>query len=461
MSWIINLVPLVALFLWLSWRRRPAIALGSIIPLAFAFPVWIQWVLFDVPAGTIVGAGADLKVLVGTSALLLYCFLPGARFTVRLVACDLAVIALILVHCISDFRVDGISFHPLMRAYGEWYVPYLCGRLAIQTESDWRELWPIIASLSALLGIMAVIEAVSGTNLYELLYGLRPMENTPRDSIRWGLRRAYGPTLNPIYFGVLQLLLLGWSGFAAHQAVRREAAGYWLLAPVPGVLGIICTGSRGPILGCILMCAMAVFLWFPRLRLAFLAMGICLVLGVVVNRDRALNLLEAWSGETSHGANERVVEIDDELKTYSRTRTRLLMFDVYKIAFKRSGLFGFGTTAVTGFPVNVPLGPREAATMEKVPYIDNSYALITLRFGLLGMAAYAGACLLGVWHAARLADYYRGEEMAGLLIMIAAALTSALFVQATVWLAPDFAFPLMWTIGISSGFAVAHRYDEL
>lgn len=431
-----------------------------VVPLAFALPVWVQWVLFEVPAGTIVGAGAHLKVLIATVALGLYAFLPKATFPLRLAACDLAVIALIGVHCASDFRANGVSWLPVLKAYGEWYAPYMAGRLAVQSVEDWRRLWPWVAGVGAFLGCTATFEALTGTNPFELLYGLRPLENTPRESLRWGIRRAYGPCLNPIYFGVLQLLLLGWTLFAARQALRHQASQYWFLAPIPSLLGIAATGSRGPILGLGIVAVVGLFIYARKSRLPIFALAALACLLALANRERLLSALERWSGESERMSQKSVV-IDDKVEKFSGTRSRILMLEVYKIAFKRSGLLGYGTQATTGFPVRVPLGPRDLETLQRVRYVDNSYALLMLRFGYLGVAAFIASCLLGVGQVAWLSEYYRDEETGALALALACTITASLVVMFTVWMPPDFSFPLLWTLGITSGLTVAHHSGEL
>ncbi len=456
--WFWNLFPLFLVFLLLSWRQRPAAGLAA-VPLAFALPVWVQWVLFEVPAGTIVGAGVPLKYAIAILAVSAYPFLSKASFPLRLVPCDFAVLGLIATHCFSDFLNSGISWTPIVRAAAEWYFPYMAGRLALQSRGDWQTVWPIVAGVATVLGATAIFEAVTGINPYELLYGLRPLENTPRDAARWGIRRAYGPCLNPIYLGILQLVLFGWSLFAARMALRREAHSWWLLAPMLTVLGIACTGSRGPILGAMVVLTVIATIRFPKLRLPLLALILISGTIAVAQREQVIRLLERWSGESETLPNKSVT-IDDEQQKFSGTRSRLLMLDVYRIALKRSGFLGYGTEATTGFPLRVPLEGQEIETLRRVRYVDNSYALIMLRFGYLGVFFYASAGAMAVWQALRLAAFYHGEASGTFALFIGASLTGGLATILSVWLAPDFGFALIWTMGITSGMLASHWRDE-
>lgn len=456
--WFWNLFPLFLVFLLLSWRLRPACGL-LVVPLSLALPVWVQWVLFEVPAGTIVGAGVPLKYAIAILAVSTYPLLPRSTYPLRLVPCDFAVIGLITIHCCSDFLNSGISWSPLVRAAAEWYFPYMAGRLVVQSLGDLRVVWPAVAAVAAFLGGAAIFEAISGINPFELVYGLRPLENTPRDAVRWGIRRAYGPCLNPIYLGILQLILFGWSLFAARMAVAREASSWWLVAPLLTAISIVCTGSRGPILGLFVVSTVIAVVRFPKLRLPMLALLLIGGTVFVAQRERVVTLLERWSGESETLPNKSVT-IGDEKQKFSGTRSRLLMLDVYRIALKRSGFLGYGTEATTGFPLRVPLDGQEFETLRRVRYVDNSYALIMLRFGYLGVFFYAAAGALAVWQAFHFSAAYAGEASGTFALFIGASLTGGLATILTVWLAPDFGFAVIWTMGITSGMLASHWRDE-
>lgn len=460
LGWSLGLGLLATIYIWLAFVRRPAVAIGWAAVLSLVFPVWCQWVLFEVPHGTVVGSGVDIKVGVGTIALILYSFFPKATFPTRLVACDYAFIAIICVHFLSDTINQGFDWTTLMRIYGEWYVPYLTGRLAIQNREDLQRLWPIVAGVSVGLGCASVFEACTGTNVWESIYGLRPEENTPRESARWGLRRAYGPCLNPIYFGSLQLILLAFSCFACRRATQRRARAIWLLAPVPAVLGIFCTGSRGPIVGLGFALLGWCFAAYPKLRGFLLTLLLVAVAVVFVQREQVITFLERWSGESERVAGG-TVELGDKQVKFSGTRSRLILLDMYRIAFRRSGFVGFGTEAVTGFPVNVPLREQELETLRRLKWIDNSYALILLRFGYLGLAVFVLALASGLLQLLRISDSYRAQSPGILAAYMTGCLGAVLVVMLTVWMPHDFGFALLWSLGVASGLWVAHHYDAL
>jgi len=451
--WWLLVSGLIIVFVVLSWRAGVPRALGVVGLIAMAAPAWCMLPLLRVPAGSIVGSGVDVKVAVGTAALLLYSFLPGRTFPVRLVPCDLIAIALILVHLTSDTLNSGFSWVTLGRAYAEWYLPYMLGRLAFQRIADLNVLALTFATLAMLLGVLAIVEGVSGVNWLESAFGWRPLEGFPRDASRWGFKRAYGPAMHPIYFGGQLLFFMAGCIYLAWSAAGLRQPIAWLFSPLLPALGIVFTGSRGPVLGLLLALLCQVFFRWPQLRVGLLVCG-ALLLGLgVAYQEPMLELLESWSGESG----QRQVVIEEETHSYSGTRNRLLVFDVYGIALKRSGWLGFGTQAVSGFPVNVPLGPREADTLKKVRFIDNSYMLLTLRFGWLGLLLLLAICAASIgqlWLVSRKSCSTRCRLWAVALCSSSLSLLALIW---TVWMPHEIGFPLVWSWGASSGLLLLHR----
>ncbi len=440
-------------------RYRPQLGLGVVIPLAYVLPAWCLQPLFDVPADTIVGTGIDVKVAVGASCLILYCFLPRRTIPLKFVPADVAVLALMAVHLASELVNRGPLGLALGRIYVEWYLPFVAGRLAIQSRRDVAVLRPLVAGLAMALAAAALVEAFTNVNVFEIVFGARPVEGFDRDVRRWNMERAYGPTMHPIYFGVVQVLLLGWTSLAAFRAYRRQVSPWWILAWLPSVLGICATGSRGPILAIGVSLIVAVFFQVRRARWPLIGVLIASSLLVSTQWNSLVSSLESWANETKQADTK--IAIGEEAVSQSGTRNRLNLLEVYRIAILRSGLLGYGTDAVTGFPINVPLGPHEAETIRQVKYIDNEYVLITLRFGYLGLVAFIAMGLASVGQFFYVANRYRGQTPQWLCTCLGATTVGVLVTLLTVWMPHEIGFPLMWTCGISSGLLVAHIKGDL
>lgn len=454
--WFVIVVSLVALFIVLSIKMSPQAALGITLTLAMVFPAWLMWKFASGPAGSIVGTGVDVKVTVGAVCLLLYCFLPGRSIPLRLVPTDLAVLGLISVHLLSDISNSGWAWKIPAFAYAEWYLPYVAGRLAIQSRRDLNQLWIVVACLGLMLAVAAMLESWISWNPFEFVFGQRPLEGFSRDAKRWGLIRAYGPTMHPIYFGVMQLLFLGWVSYAAAMAFRRRAPAWLSITPLPMCMGIAATGSRGPILGIVAAVLFAVFGIWPKSRIL---LGATLILGCVlafVQHEKIIQHLEDWTAD-----RQVEISVDGETRLQSSARSRLNLIEVYRIALRRSGWLGFGSEAVAGFPINVPVGPQEARTLEKLKTIDNAYLLLTLRFGYLGLTFFLLAGMLGVVQCIWVADRNRGTRIQWFCICLGATTAASLLVLITVWMPHEIGFPLLFGLGISGSLVVAQLESRL
>ncbi len=454
--WWTIVIAYLSVFVGLGIRFGPRMALGLVVPATWLLPSWFMLPIADGARDSLVGSGVDVKVAVGTGCLLLYCFMPGRTFPMRLIATDLAMLGLIGVHLASDLINTGIDGMALGRAYAEWYLPYVSGRLCITSREDLRILWLVPAVLAVVFAITTVFESIFDIQFFEIGFGARPVEGSSRNLQRWGIQRAYGPTMHAIYFGVVQLLLLGWASFASVQALRRRAPALWAFSPLLVMFGIAGSASRGPILGILIAAVGLLFFKVRRSRIPLVIAFSALAAFTVTNLESIIIELEKWSGEAT---SEIVIKGEERLQ--SSVRSRINSLEVNRIALRRSGLLGFGTQAVSGFPINVPLGPLEAEAFKKVWSVDNTYLLLTLRFGYLGLACFLGALLLGIVNFVRVADGHQGESAGWLSVCVGSCYMATLLVLATVWMPHEIGFPLIWTVGLSSGLWLAHKSGEL
>ncbi len=461
MAWYVILALLIAVFLLLAVKRRPQFALGVVLPIAFLFPVWMMFPVFAPREGTVVGTGIDLRVAVSAVGLLLYCcFIKKATYPISLVPCDIAMLGLVIVHVASDLVNQGPSWEIPAHLFGEWWLPYVSGRLAFQFRRDISSYWAVLGGVAMGLALLAISEAFTHFSLPEMLFGTRPTEGVERIHMRWGIRRAYGPCLNPIYLGVLQLILLGWTVDIFLRVLRNRASIVWVVAPVLSLAGIICTGSRGPLVGVAIAAVGMVFSLRPKLRVPILVMGVLCVLVLAVFRNNVLETLESWAGE-NRPSKSSVIVINENKEQFTSARSRFLLLELYSIAMKRSGLLGFGTEAVTGFPVRVPLGPQEVETMKRIRFVDNTYVLMTLRFGYIGVFFFTVALFVAAFQFVYVCSRMPTESPGVLAGCLAGSLLGVIPVLFTVWMPPDYGFPLMWTCGVSSGMLLALRTGNL
>ena len=454
--WLMTVGTLIGSFVFLSLRTTPQLAIGIVVGLTMVVPAWILIPLFDTPYGTLYGSGLDVKLAVTASCLFLYCFMPGRTFALKLVPSDFAMIALVVVHVTSDLSNSGFTWMILARIYAEWFAPYVAGRLAFQSLVIPDALWKTLAIASAVVGSFAIVESIFGLKVFEFIAGERPVEGMPRDAMRWGVLRAYGPTMHPIYFGGLQLLLLAWPAYGLARALQRQASYGWIFLPIFAIFGIIATGSRAPIIALILFAMAFIFFRDKPTRIPILVLSFLVIFVLNINFWWIIEKLEDWSGESTD-LYGRKVQVDGEQVKYTGLRTRIIMLDVYRIAIKRSGLIGYGTIATSGFPVNVPISGQEVSTLQQIKFIDNAYVLMLLRFGYAGAVCFSLACFLSLMQFYWLCTTKTPRHVQLLCAALAASLVATYFLIATVWLPPDVSFPMLWTMGISTGLLQGHR----
>ena len=441
--WLSAVGFLYFLYLMLAIRLRPSVALGIVMPLSWLFPAW-----------TTLDVGIELlniKAAVGIAMLVSYSFLPKATFPWRFVPADFALLGLVLVSLVSDFWHEGMQWTIPAVSYVEWILPYLAGRLAIQKREDLNWIWPVLAIVGLLLGIAAFLEAWLRMNPYEWIFGLRPLEGANREVVRWNIRRAYGPCFHPLYFGVLLCWLFAWSVHAGWRALLRRSNPIWLIPPFLGLIAPLATGSRGPFIGTLLVLACLVFCALRTWRWPLtMAAGFLLVV-FMFYQNQIFVLLDDWSGEFQRGRQASTVTFDEQAEKVSSARSRLTLFRIYWSPLTRAGLLGYGTGAVTGFPVNVPIGSEEAEAAKQIWALDNTYILITLRFGYLGLFFFLSLLGWSLWQLLKVHDLDPRRSTAAFSAALFGATAAVAWLIFGVWTPSDFGFPWLWGIGLSSG----------
>ena len=436
-AWFASFLPIAAVTVWLWLRHGPRLALAASVPLSMLVPVWVT---LDI-------AGQAIDVRIGTTvlALVLYVCHRNGRISLALTPVDLAGLGLMATHVISDIMADGPTLGLPFRVYGEWFAAFAAGRLAFQSFDDVRKAAPWVIGVSCAWAFGAIVESVTKLNLWEIPYGLRPINDFPRDIVRYGFRRSYGPTRHPIFFGALQFIFLAWP-FALRERTQPAVKAAAFALPL---LGVLATVSRGPILALIPMALVAAYLRLPRYRLA-LAVPTLLVVGLLaVGHEDVL----AWLNSTGGEKKAHTIVLDGETIDATGTESRVLLFKAYARPMRAAGMFGFGTARVTDFPVRVPYLPAEKMAHWKLRNIDNFYILLTLRFGFVGLLF---GVLLLVTGTVRMASFVPIEPP-----FFAAAtgmLCGMMLILLTVWLPQDFAFALLWMLGLSAGLRRVPEY---
>lgn len=442
--WLTCLLPLLAILAITWWKAGPNRAIGVMVGLSLLVPSWVTQEIFTYPVG--------ISVSIAAASLGAYCLHREAVFKVRLVFVDWAMMALIATHICIDWAYQGFSLTVVVRAYGEWFVPYVAGRLAFRNSEDIRALLPLMIVVIIVFAITSAVQGLTGLDLAQVFYGIGEIDRNAAHLDRWGIHRAYGFVKNPNYFGVLQLLLFPWSIYAAARALNHKGPSLWLLMPFVTAVGVFFPMSRAAQGGLIVSALLAWMITIKRRNAAIAVLAITVATCFVWQSDSAINLIDAWGGDLRGWLGKPTqkrpkIKIGEDEYSSTSTSKRIHTFDLYKTAMRKAGLFGFGTEAVTGFPVNVPMGQQDLYTLKSIWTVDNAFLLIGLRFGLAGMLCFfvLSAATAFIWVRITL----RSSVTPGIRAFSAGmsgVSIAMMLVLLTVWMPNDFGFwfVLMW-----------------
>lgn len=441
-AWWGALAAILAVWAFLIKRSGPGVALGAAVLLSFLAPGWVEMEFAGLPF--------DIRLSVAIVALIGFAVHPSTNVWSPLTLPDLVIAAMVILHVTSDMIVDGFSMGIPLRAYGEWALPFLAGRYAIQNTDDLRKIAPWATTVLVLLSLEAIFEVLTGINVWEFLFARRPGEFVPYLGRRWGFMRASGTAISPIFYAMVLLLVLPWLSVTFSNPESRGGRWKAAIAALLTISGMCATISRGPIAGLMIAVGMYGIIRVRRLRWVGASVLTAAILCTVIWPKEVIDL--ARTGVRDQHLNQETVQLDGEELEYSGSLTRLLLFRAYSRALRHASFLGYGTEAVRVFPPNIPHLPRKSEAIHLMRHVDNAYVLIGLRFGWLGIATF---CLLHLATFGTAVVLSQSPELRGVCTWIASVVAGAASVLLTVYFAYDFSFVYLWTCGIVAGLATA------
>lgn len=434
---------LVVLWAVLVWRRGPQVGLAVACIAAFAMPRWYEIELAGLPFDL-----RSILAIIGLVGILLH---PRGRIRSPLIALDGCIAALVVVHVLSDWQQgESLAWLPL-RAYGEWALPYVAGRLCVRDGEDLVKIAPWASAILLAIGALAVFEAVAKLNLFDVVFG-SPIdvrgedgEKFPRNVLRYGMLRALGPTEHSIFYGLLQILLLPWAAIQLRAGLSRPAKTLGAAALIFGVLGTVATLSRGPILGLLLAGGFGLAVWSKWLRWP-LAIVALVAAGALVARPA--EVLTRLGNTVDEQRFKTDVELYGRRYEMNGTMNRYLIVLAYAPAIKSGGFLGHGTEATNQFPPRVTPLPPPVEERDLLTVPDNAYLMMGLRFGWLGLLSLTLLMTAAIVTACRLV---RERSLIGSPGWLAACLFAAAAILLTVYPSYDYVFELLFTVGLVGG----------
>jgi hypothetical protein len=293
-----------------------------------------------------------------------------------------------IVSQILNYELRPLTLPELLRNTG---LPYLVGRIFLQSPYDIFPIARLICIPLCLLCGYAFIEAITHHNL--LFESFPKFTDRLVDSLlyRWGLKRALATLSHPIYLSLLLAMMLPWTLELFHIWRKKRIPWWAVYMPLIVIGGIISTVSRSGQIAVVIILSSDIFFRFPKIRKPAIA---CLVGAIFVFFTFRKELVETLESIAGEDATEQYLVIKGEKVLYSGTRHRDLLHLAYKEEVEQSGWFGWGK--------GLTKMPRDPNLPNMLKSIDDHYLITQLKFGTIGVICFvifacAGAyCLLKV-----------------------------------------------------------------
>ena len=428
MIFLLMSAALVAGMAALRARRGAAAALaGGWFAALFGTPTWLVMNLgsLELDARAVAGAVGLGMLFLDRPAL------PNFRWSLL----DVAALGLFFAVTLSMYHAGEIRPLTIPNVAKTWLLPYAVGRLFFAVPEDLDRVASMLGKALLAIALLSWFESAFKFNPTCRLLGKSFSVLEAGEGYRWGIKRAQGNLIHPIFFGNLLALALPWCFASALGATPR-----WRRA-LPWIVGaaIVGTASRGAIGAAAATYVVVGFFHFPRWRRS-LAVAVLVAGAGAYGAKHAL--LDAVGRMADQAEEEpKLIDIHGEECEYTGTAHRMLLFKAYGPHLANVGWLGYGF-AMKAVRLEEELALRFGS-------IDSHYVLFLLQFGWLGtglfLALAAGSvAALGVraWRPGG-----RASELAGGLCGAMFAVTVSLN---SVWFAPDFGVGWLFAAGLAA-----------
>ena len=433
---------------WFGHRHGKQYALGAGMVASLLSGTWFEIEILGTP----------INVTMATAIILLSVYtLHSWRSIFKTInLLDVVLAAMVIWHFFVDVYYGGEPFAIAAQAYGAWMLPYAAGRYTFLHPGSLTKLSPMFVGVACIISLAAIYESFTSTNLLELIFASIDDEvrrpSVPRYEI---LYRAVGPVRHPIFLGIVLVLMIPW-GLALLERTERCSSqqGWALLAVLILILGVAATVSRGPMLEILIAIAFAMNIRFVWLRWITLPSAVICTLMFIALPTQSTAWLEKATGDNTY---RNIIQVDGQAEIYSSTRGRLFVNRLYGPAFKSAGLIGYGTDRISGDHPDLPYPAEYREVYSKLNAIDNSWLLLGLRFGWIGVALFAMLFTITIATLIQMiptSSTYLFPNGQIFIIAFAAILFATGLEILTVFWAYDFSFWILFHIGVVAGLRV-------
>lgn len=270
-----------------------------------------------------------------------------------------------LDYCVIGLWVYQI-FASIMAGSESKYLIYMVGRLldtvlifyaariCIRSSKDLGVFLKYLIVIIVIMSVLAFVESITQKSLYTYARELNQWAWSIRvHELRMGLARAYGATLNPIYYG-----LSAYMGLALYYTVETNLRRK--IVYVIGFIGVFMCMSSGPIITMFMLIFLALFVKdLKRFKVVILAVFIAALFAEFASNRHFYNLIE-------------YVTFNSQTAWY---RSRLL-----EVAFLNSNEFiwyGVGDTWPNHWGAQID--------GRAIVDVVNQYLIVALRGGIIGL----------------------------------------------------------------------------
>ncbi|TWT92694.1 O-antigen ligase family protein [Stieleria varia] len=356
-----------------------------------------------------------------------------------------------------DGRDQGFSIALPVQAYGEWVLPYAAGRFAVLNRHAFVSLAPWFCGVAVTIAVLASVECFTQLNPWNILSPIDDLVYRSSEK-RYGLLyRAYGPTRHPIFLAIWLMLSIPWIIGCIEMANDRRQRWWYGGALAMVVIGIGATVSRGPLLLLLLVAGIVLAAYSRKARWILIALA---CVGGIVGYMQFDTLIRAFDAGVKSNDKSQVIQVEGEAEIYNGTLNRMFVMKLYGPLVFQGGPMGYGSVATSTFPPDIPGLPASARTRKTLGIVDNSFILVGLRLGWVGLGLFVLWLVSAMFFCLRLrrgaATYFYPLGPATLTAM-ACILLAVSLEMLTVYFAYDYAFLLKFHLGVVAGLVATVR----
>lgn len=304
-----------------------------------------------------------------------------------------------LTDCFSE------SFKTIFSLVFEQWMLIILVLNALNTRDKFEYAIEALVWGNFLVGILGVIETISGENLfYFLTTTSRSMLQSSQ--VRLGMRRAEGPFGNSVYFGIYCVCMIPFSLYLYETKRQRR----FLLIVLINILGVLCSGSRAQILVLALMLAYAFLKKRKSLKMDYLKyiLGLIPLATIILLIAPSLRAMLLNTTKSVFNALGFAYELTNFGTNTLGWESRIWQFSGFiQLIRKQALLFGLGAECHLRGQVEYLWN----GVWTRIESFDVGFVSIGMQYGVIGLFVYMVLLCRLIKKSLKLSDRYETNNM--------------------------------------------------